>query len=120
MGAVADRSGVTLATLKLRLGVEDAAQDDVLSELLAAVFGDVEDYLNFDFTDDDGAELPIPSRVILGVYEVCIFDLGDTPEDSGLKAYKEGDVSWTYRDKETARAALMHKRFDRDRRNPGL
>lgn len=95
MGAVQDRSGITLAIVKARLGVSGSASDGVLEEILDAALEAADDFLNNPFTDADGAELAIPAIVKRGVHALIKvwWELENgTGLENAASSVKEGDV----------------------------
>lgn len=99
MGAVQDRSGVTLAIVKARLGVSGTASDDLLSEILEASLEAADNYLCNPFTDASGADEAIPAGVKRGVHALIKvwWELeGGTGLENAASSVKEGDVQINY------------------------
>lgn len=95
MGAVQDRSGITLEIVKSRLGVSGSASDDLLQEILDAALEAADDFLNNPFSAADGAELAIPAIVKRGVHALIKvwWELENgTGLENAASSVKEGDV----------------------------
>lgn len=76
--------------VKLRLGITDTKHDEFLQEVAPDHLDYAKVYTNNTFLED-GVEV-IPGPVILFVAKACEFNMGQT----GLKARKMGEVSYTY------------------------
>lgn len=124
MGAVQDRSGITLAIVKARLGVSGTASDSVLKEILDAAQEAADDFLNNPFTSADGAELAIPAIVKRGVHAL-IKVWWELENGSGLEnaasSVKEGDVQINFLDASGRGVAPIQMQFWASYRlEPGL
>lgn len=124
MGAVQDRSGITLEIVKSRLGVSGTASDDVLEEILDAALEEADNYLCNAFLDADGAELAIPSAVKRGVHAL-IKVWWELENGSGFElaasSVKEGDVQINYLGKDDRGLSAVQTQFWASwRLEPGL
>lgn len=122
MGAVQDRSGITLAMVKARLGVSGTAEDDLIQEILDASQEEADDYLNNPFEDADGVELPIPSRVKRGIYKLIAmeYNVGDDGVELEAKSVKEGDIALGLRTWEERADMVTTRYWLSCRLEPGL
>ena len=84
-GAIQTRSGITLAQAKAHLCETASTYDTHLDLFLEAALEEADTYCNNPFVDEDGAELPIPARIKLGV-----LSLVETKFDR-LKSRQEAD-----------------------------
>lgn len=93
---------VVESALKAYLGVSGTDEDASLRLWLASATDAADRFLNNDFEDDAGADLPIPDAVTLGVFE-WIRLARQTMGTSGLpigavavQSVKTGDLAQTY------------------------
>lgn len=93
---------VVEAPLKAYLGVSGSAEDASLQLWLASATDAADRFLNNDFVDDAGSDIPIPDAVRLGVFE-WIRLARQTMGASGLPigavavaSVKTGDLSESY------------------------
>jgi hypothetical protein len=124
MGAVQERSGITLEIVKARLGVSGSASDVLLEEILDAALEAADDFLNNPFTGADGAELAIPAIVKRGVHAL-IKVWWELENGSGLEnaasSVKEGDVQINFLDASARGVAPIQTQFWASHRlEPGL
>lgn len=86
------------ADFRAALGVA-TGEDDYLEALLDAATEAADTFIDRDWTDDDGADIDIPKRVIQGVYEWSRVVRGATNGNGapvGVSSVKVGDNSVSY------------------------
>ncbi|GMU51003.1 MAG: hypothetical protein AMXMBFR33_01490 [Candidatus Xenobia bacterium] len=99
MGAVVDRSTVTLETVKLYAKVESSDEDALLQLLLDAAKEDADAYMGNAFQNADGEDLPIPNWVERWLLQQVSRDYEHRPDGLQIEQVNQlGFVNWSQRD----------------------
>lgn len=101
---------MNIAEVKALLGITTSKHDDYLDAVVPIFVEDAKAKTNNDFLDAEGREV-LPGPVKLYVAKACQYNMNET----GLKSYRMGEVSYTYETEFPPSITDLLKRYKRVR-----